>query len=114
VKIGPICLFADGHIGFFRFFEQTPLCVAVQLFSSGRRPIFSKGLGMHLVQRKYKIVRASTLKDLGIEVNELLEREYKDTEGYLYVSSGRWQCLGTPFKEEERWIQAVVFMQSEE
>ncbi len=69
---------------------------------------------MHLVQRKYKIVRAPTLKDLGIEVNELLEREYKDTEGYLYVSSGRWQCLGAPFKEEERWIQAVVFMQSEE
>ena len=96
------------------FSEQTPVLVVVQLFSAGRLSIFSKELSMHLVQRKYKIVRAPTLKDLGIEVNELLEREYKDTEGYLYVSSGRWQCLGAPFKEEERWIQAVVFMQSEE
>ena len=49
---------------------------------------------MHLIQRKYKIVRALTLKELSAEVNELLEHEYKDTEGYLYVSSGRWQCLG--------------------
>ncbi len=69
---------------------------------------------MHLIQRKYKIVRALTLKELSAEVNELLEHEYKDTEGYLYVSSGRWQCLGAPFKEEERWIQAVVFTQSEQ
>ena len=69
---------------------------------------------MHLVQRKYKIVRASTLRELGLEVNKLLEREYKDTEGYLFVSSGRWQCLGAPLKEEDRWIQAVVFLQSEE
>lgn len=69
---------------------------------------------MHLVQRKYKIVRSNSLKELGSEVNRLLEREYKDTEGYLYVSSGRWQCLGAPFKEEDRWIQAIVFMQSEE
>ncbi len=69
---------------------------------------------MHLVQRKYKIVRSNSLKELGSEVNKLLEREYKDTEGYLYVSSGRWQCLGAPFKEEDRWIQAIVFMQSEE
>ena len=69
---------------------------------------------MHLVQRKYKIVRSNSLKELGSEVSKLLEREYKDTEGYLYVSSGRWQCLGAPFKEEDRWIQAIVFMQSEE
>ena len=69
---------------------------------------------MRLIQRKYKIIRAATLKDLGVEVNELLEREYKDTEGYLYVSSGRWQCLGSPFKEEDRWLQAVVFVQTEE
>ena len=69
---------------------------------------------MHLVQRKYRIVRSGSLKELGAEVNRLLEREYKDTEGYLYVSSGRWQCLGAPFKEEDRWIQAIVFMQSEE
>ena len=69
---------------------------------------------MHLVQRKYKIVRSNSLKELGSEVNKLLEKEYKDTEGYLYVSSGRWQCLGAPFKEEDRWIQAIVFMQSEE
>ena len=69
---------------------------------------------MHLVQRKYKIVRSNSLKELGSEVSKLLEREYKDTEGYLFVSSGRWQCLGAPFKEEDRWIQAIVFMQSEE
>ena len=69
---------------------------------------------MRLIQRKYKIIRAPTLKDLGVEVNELLEREYKDTEGYLYVSSGRWQCLGSPFKEDDRWLQAVVFVQTEE
>jgi hypothetical protein len=69
---------------------------------------------MRLIQRKHKIIRAATLKDLGVEVNELLEREYKDTEGYLYVSSGRWQCLGSPFKEEDRWLQAVVFVQTEE
>jgi hypothetical protein len=69
---------------------------------------------MRLIQRKYKIIRAATLKGLGVEVNELLEREYKDTEGYLYVSSGRWQCLGAPFKEEDRWLQAVVFVQTEE
>ena len=69
---------------------------------------------MHWVQRKYKVARASTLKELTVEVNELLEREYKDTEGYLYVSSGRWQCLGAPFKEEERWCQALVFVRTEE
>lgn len=69
---------------------------------------------MNLIQRKYKIVRAVTLKDLGVEVNEMLEREYKDTEGYLYVSSGRWQCLAAPFKEDERWHQAMVFVRTEE
>ena len=69
---------------------------------------------MRLIQRKYKIIRAPSLKDLGVEVNELLEREYKDTEGYLYVSSGHWECLGSPFREDDRWLQAVVFVQTEE
>lgn len=68
----------------------------------------------NLIQRKYKLVRVPTLKELRVEVNELLEREYKDTEGYLYVSSGRWQCLGAPFKEEEFWHQAMVFVRTEE
>tara|TARA_B100000579_G_C22515293_1_gene703518 strand:+ start:538 stop:672 length:135 start_codon:yes stop_codon:yes gene_type:complete len=44
----------------------------------------------------------------------LLERDYKDTEVYLYVSAGRWQCFGSPIKEEDRWLQAVVFVQAEE
>tara|TARA_B100001094_G_scaffold157200_1_gene152177 strand:- start:2160 stop:2369 length:210 start_codon:yes stop_codon:yes gene_type:complete len=69
---------------------------------------------MRLIQRKYKIIRASSLRELCVEVNDLLEREYKDTEGYLFVSSGRWQCLGSPFQEEDRWLQAVVFVQAEE
>ncbi len=69
---------------------------------------------MRLIQRKYKIIRAPSLKDLGVEVNELLERECKDTEGYLYVSSGHWECLGSPFREDDRWLQAVVFVQTEE
>lgn len=44
----------------------------------------------------------------------MLERDYKDTEVYLYVSAGRWQCFGSPIKEEDRWLQAVVFVQAEE
>ena len=70
--------------------------------------------GMRLLQWKYKIILATSLKELGVEVNELLERDYKDTEVYLYISSGRWQFFGTPFKEEGRWLQAVVFVQAEE
>jgi len=69
---------------------------------------------MGMIQRKYKIVRSATLKDLGAEVNALLEHEYKDTEGYLFTSSGRWQCLGAPFKEDDRWHQAMIFVQSED
>jgi len=70
--------------------------------------------GMRLFQWKYKIILATSLKELGVEVNELLERDYKDTEVDLYVSSGRWQCFGAFFKEEDRWLQAVVFVQAEE
>jgi hypothetical protein len=45
------------------------------------------------VQRKYKVIKANSLKDLEKEVNELIQKEYKDTEGFLYRASGRWQCL---------------------
>ena len=69
---------------------------------------------MRLFQWKYKIILATGLQELGVEVNELLERDYKETEVYLYVSSGRWQCFGSPLKEEDRWLQAVVFVQAEE
>ena len=69
---------------------------------------------MRLFQWKYKIILATSLKELGVEVNELLERDYKDTELDLYVSSGRWQCFGAFFKEEDRWLQAVAFVQAEE
>ena len=50
-----------------------------------------------MVQRKYKIIKDSLLKGLTEEVNEQIQREYKDKEGFLYQSSGRWQCLGAPF-----------------
>lgn len=66
------------------------------------------------VQRKYKIIKDSSLKGLTEEVNEQIQREYKDTEGFLYQSSGRWQCLGAPFFENEKWHQALVFLQREE
>jgi hypothetical protein len=66
------------------------------------------------VQRKYKIIKDNSLKGLTEEVNEQIQREYKDTEGFLYQSSGRWQCLGAPFLENEKWHQALVFLQREE
>ena len=49
---------------------------------------------MMTVQRKYKIIKKASLKELSEEVNELIQREYKDREGFIYQSSGRWQCLG--------------------
>ena len=47
------------------------------------------------------------------EVNELIQREYKDREGFIYQSSGRWQCLGAPFAQNEHWFQGMVFLQEE-
>ena len=69
---------------------------------------------MNEVQRKYKILRFTARKGLEEGVNELIQREYKDKDGFLYQSSGRWQCLGTPFLEKEYWHQAVVFIQEED
>jgi len=66
------------------------------------------------VQRKYKIVKASSLKVLQEEVNELIQKEYKDTEGFLYRASGRWQCMGGIVKDDENWLQPMVFIQEEE
>ena len=66
------------------------------------------------VQRKYKLVKANTTRELQEEVNELIQKEYKDTEGFIFRSSARWQCLGGPIKDENYWYQAVVFVQEEE
>ena len=38
---------------------------------------------MTMVQRKYKIIKDSLLKGLTEEVNEQIQREYKDKEGFL-------------------------------
>ena len=69
---------------------------------------------MNKVQRKYKVLRFTSRKELEVGVNDLIQREYKDTDGFIYQSSGRWQCLGSPFLEENYWYQAVVFIQEEE
>ncbi|OUU42522.1 MAG: hypothetical protein CBC16_03785 [Verrucomicrobia bacterium TMED56] len=66
------------------------------------------------VQRKYRLIKAISTKDLEIQVNDLIQKEYKDTEGFLYRSSGRWQCLGGPTFQNEKWIQTMVFIQEEE
>jgi|TARA_S200000501_G_C20406069_1_gene561407 hypothetical protein len=68
---------------------------------------------MMTVQRKYKIIKKASLKELSEEVNELIQREYKDREGFIYQSSGRWQCLGAPFAQNEHWFQGMVFLQEE-
>ena len=65
------------------------------------------------VQRKYKIIKMASLKELSAEVNQLIQREYKDKEGFIFQSSGRWQCLGAPFSENDQWFQAMVFVQEE-
>jgi|TARA_B110000881_G_C18265426_1_gene360060 hypothetical protein len=66
------------------------------------------------VQRKYKLIKASSAKELGEIVNDSIQKEYKDTEGFIFRSSARWQCLGGPVKDQEFWYQAVVFIQEEE
>ena len=68
---------------------------------------------MMTVQRKYKIIKKASLKELSEEVNELIQREYKDREGFIYQSSGRWQCLGARFAQNEYWFQGMVFLQEE-
>lgn len=68
---------------------------------------------MMTVQRKYKIIKKASLKELSEEVNELIQREYKDREGFIYQSSGRWQCMGAPFAQNEHWFQGMVFLQEE-
>jgi hypothetical protein len=66
------------------------------------------------VQRKYKIITSHSLKELQEQVNRLIENEYKDTEGFLYRSSGRWQCIGGVSKTDDKWVQSMVFIQEEE
>ena len=66
------------------------------------------------VQRKYKLIKASSAKELGEIVNDCIQKEYKDTEGFLFRTSARWQCLGGPVREQELWYQAVVYIQEEE
>ena len=69
---------------------------------------------MHRVHRKYKIIKADSIKNLQELVNDLIQKEYKDTEGFLYTSSGRWQCIGGVVKDNEKWLQSMVFIQEEE
>lgn len=69
---------------------------------------------MNKIQRKYKVVKTSSLSKLEKEVNELIQKEYKDTEGFLYRASGRWQCMGGIVKDKEEWLQSMVFVQEEE
>ena len=69
---------------------------------------------MITVQRKYKVIKASSAKELSEVVNDSIQKEYKDTEGFIFSSSARWQCLGGPIKDQEYWYQAIVFIQEEE
>lgn len=69
---------------------------------------------MITVQRKYKVIKASSVKELSDIVNNSIQKEYKDTEGFIFRSSARWQCLGGPIKDQEYWYQAMVFVQEEE
>ena len=69
---------------------------------------------MITLQRKYKVLKARSLKDLEERVNEEIQREFKDTEGFIFRSSGRWQCLGGLLREGEEWFQTMVFTQEEE
>ena len=66
------------------------------------------------VQRKYRIIKCHSLKELEEMVNKLIQKEYKDNEGFIYTSSGRWQCIGGIVKDEGMWLQSMVFIQEEE
>ena len=68
---------------------------------------------MITVQRKYKVIQASSAKELSDIVNDSIQKEYKDTEGFIFRSSARWQCLGGPLKDDSTWYQATVFIQDE-
>ena len=50
------------------------------------------------------------------DVNRLIQHEYKDKEGFLFHSSGRWQCLGGVVycEKEAMWVQSMVFIQEED
>jgi hypothetical protein len=74
----------------------------------------NNSIEMITVQRKYKIIKASSAKELSDIVNDSIQKEYKDTEGFIFRSSARWQCLGAPFVEKEFWHQTLVFIQEEE
>jgi hypothetical protein len=74
----------------------------------------NNSIEMITVQRKYKVIKASSAKELSDIVNDSIQKEYKDTEGFIFRSSARWQCLGAPFVEKEFWHQALVFIQEEE
>lgn len=74
----------------------------------------NNSIEMITVQRKYKVIKASSVKELSDIVNNSIQKEYKDTEGFIFRSSARWQCLGGPIKDQEYWYQAVVFIQEEE
>ena len=54
---------------------------------------------MTMVQRKYKIIKDSLLKGLTEEVNEQIQREYKDKEGFLYQSSGAGNAWAPFFRK---------------
>ena len=71
---------------------------------------------MMRVQRKYKVLKRKTTKEIVEEVNDLIQHEYKDTDGFLFRSSRRWQCLGgiSFSQKEDRWFQTLVFIQEEE
>tara|TARA_B100000161_G_scaffold228924_1_gene175701 strand:- start:205 stop:414 length:210 start_codon:yes stop_codon:yes gene_type:complete len=66
------------------------------------------------VQRKYRVIKSHSLKELEEMVNKLIQKEYKDNEGFIYTSSGRWQCIGGIVKDEGMWLQSMVFIQEEE
>jgi len=68
---------------------------------------------MITVQRKYKVIQASSAKELSDIVNDSIQKEYKDTEGFIFRSSARWRCQGAPLKADGNWYQAMVFIQDE-
>ena len=66
------------------------------------------------VQRKYRVIKSHSLKELEEMVNKLIQKEYKDNEGFIFTSSGRWQCIGGIVRDEGMWLQSIVFIQEEE
>ena len=65
--------------------------------------------------RKYKILRFTSRKGLEEGVNELIQREYKDKDGFLYQSLGSLAMFEElPFWKRSIGNQAVVFIQEED